>query len=203
MSDKHEEPDEQIEQVLRLGDLRKEIMDRVDGPTYESGTENLPMDLQEKFLQHILSFESAEDSTHFERLRTEAKFVPVPPDQLGSPEQMHAALWDLLNALASLRVFVQFTDHLDDESLYRLLYFGALESDTVVPPVGSEWNCRIDAAEYGTAEYPDGSDIWLRYYADEQTRAEWDGELPPKGELHYDRDRFLPVPPEEQKGDDG
>ena len=189
--------DSQIERALHLGDLRKEIMDRVGEDCIESGTGDLSMDLQAKFLEHILAFESAEGSTFFERLRSEAKFVPVPPESVGSEEQCHAALWDLLNALASLRVYLYGTDHLSDTSLYRLLYFEALEGETVSPPAGSEWNCRIDAAEIGTSECPGGTDLWLRYYADEQTRAEWDGEVPPKETPPYDRDRLLPVPPEE------
>lgn len=41
------EPDPLIEQVLRLGDLRKEVMDRIDGPVFEGGTGQLPMDSQE------------------------------------------------------------------------------------------------------------------------------------------------------------
>lgn len=193
--------DAQIERALHLGDLRKEIMDRGGEHCIESGTENLSMDLQAQFLEHVLAFESAEDSTFFERLRLEAQFVPVHPDRLGSEEQCHAALSDLLKALASIRVYLNSTDHLDDASLYRLLYFDALEGATVSPPAGSEWNCRIDAAEFGTAECPDGTELWLRYYADEQTRAEWDGEVPPKETLPYDRDRLLPVPPEERKED--
>ncbi|MFO8027551.1 MAG: hypothetical protein R6U56_07795 [Opitutales bacterium] len=52
--------------------------------------------------------------------------------------------------------------------------------------------------EYGTPEDPDGTDTWLRYYAAEQIRAEWDGPVPPKASLPYERDSQLPVPPEER-----
>ena len=38
-----DETDFRIEQALRLGELRKDVMDRVDGPTYESGTGSMPM----------------------------------------------------------------------------------------------------------------------------------------------------------------
>ena len=30
-----DETDPRIEQALRLGDLRKEVMDRIDGPSFE------------------------------------------------------------------------------------------------------------------------------------------------------------------------
>lgn len=195
----NEEDDEEnalIEQALRLGDLRKEVMDRIDGPFAEYGTGNLPMDTQEAFWKHILAFESAEDSTIGERLQKEAGFVPVDPNELRNDDEVHAALWDLLHALASIRVFVSTTDHLSDSELYRLLCYGALESPTSVPPPGSEWNTRVSAHEYGTADDPDGTQTYLRYYADEEMRATWPDEVPPKEDPPYDRDRFLPDAPE-------
>lgn len=199
MPDPSENKDDEnplIEQALRLGDLRKEVMDRVDGPFAEYGTGNLPMDTQEAFWKHILAFESAEDSTHEERLKKDAGFVPVDPETLQSEDEVHAALWDLLHALASIRVFVSTTDHLSDAELYCLLYKEALASPTAVPPSGSEWNTRIPAHEYGTADDPDGTQTYLRYYADEETRAIWPDEVPPKEDPPYDRDRFLPDAPE-------
>lgn len=194
-----EEPDPLIEKALRLGELRKEVLDRTDGPTFEAGTENLPLDIQTAFWEHVLAFESAEETTVAERLKNEAGFVPTPPDDLRGEEENKRALWQLLEALASVRVFLWGTDHLSDTELYRLLVGEALPGPTTVPPTGSEWNCRITAFEYGNDDDPDGTDIWLRYYADDQTREEWDEEVPPKEPLPYDRDRFLPVPPEEQR----
>lgn len=190
------EPDPLIEQALRLGDLRKEVMDRIDGPVFEGGTGQLPMDSQDAFWNYVLAFESAEDSTNGERLKNEAGFVPIDPKELKNDTEVHAALKELIRALASIRIFVSDTDHLSDSELYRLLCYGALESPTSVPPKGIEWNTRILAYEYGTAEDPDGTQTWLRYYADEETRATWDGEVPPKEIPPYDRDQFLPHPPE-------
>lgn len=195
------EADPLIEQALRLGELRQKVMEQVDGPTLEAGTGDLDMHTQESFWKHVLAFESAEESTHAERLRNEAGFVPDSPDELSSASEVHTALWNLLNALATIRTFVSGTDHLNDADLYRLLVNGVLPGSTTVPPTGSEWNCRIDACEYGTADDPDGTATWLRYYADDQTREEWDGEIPPKETLPYDRDQHLPVPPEEQAND--
>ncbi|HKK18487.1 MAG TPA: hypothetical protein VJ952_07370 [Opitutales bacterium] len=154
----------------------------------------MPMDLQEKFWEHILAFETAEDSTIAARLEEEAGFVARDPDRIDGAEKLHTALWELLHALASIRIYVHFTDHLDDADLYRLLVKGALPDETPALPKDCEINTRIDAAEYGTADDPDGTETWLRYYADEQTRREWDGPVPPKEPLPYDRDRFLPHP---------
>lgn len=194
-----DETDFRIEQALRLGELRKDVMDRIDGPTIEGGTGSMPMETQVAFWEHVLAFESAEESTLAERLRTEAGFVPPDPKALKGESDIHSALWDLLRALASIRVFVHHTDHLCDDDLYRLLVYGALPESSFVPPAGSEWNCRIDACEYGTRDDPDGTITWLRYHADEDARAMWDGEVPPKETPPYDRDRYLPVPIEEEE----
>ena len=194
-----EESDPLIEQALRLGELRKEVMDRIDGPVIEGGSENLPMDAQAAFWEQVLAFESAEESTIAERLRNEIGFVPRPPGDPAGEGGVKSALWELLEALASIRIFVFGTDHLNDAELYELLVNKVLPEPTTVPPTGSEWNCRVDVAEHGTDDDPDGTATWLRYYADDETREEWDGEVPPKEPLPYDRDRFLPVPPEERR----
>jgi hypothetical protein len=192
-----DETDPLIEQALRLGELRKQVMDQIDGPMIEGGTENLPMDMQEHFWQYVLAFESAELTTLERRLQEEAGFVAQNLDALEDPRQVHAALWDLLRALASIRVFLNCTDHLDDAELYRLLLEKALPDETTAPPAGFAVNTRIDVVDYGTTENHDGTDTWLRYYADDLTRSEWDGPVPPQEPLPYDRDSKLPLPPEE------
>ncbi len=184
-----------IEQVLRLGNLRKEVMDRIEGPLIEGGTGQFPMEQQEAFWKQVLAFEDAEESTFEERLKAEANFVTPDPDSLETYAEVSEALWNLIHALASIRVFLDCTDHLDDRDLYRLLVFGALPDASTVPPTGTEWNTRILAYEYGAPGDPDGTLTYLRYYADDETREEWDaGEIPSKGELPHDRDRLLPNP---------
>lgn len=194
-----DETDLLIEQALRLGELRKEIMDRIDGPTFEGGTEGIPMKTQVAFWEHVLAFESAEESTITERLENEVGFVPPDPKALISASEIHSALWNLIKALSSIRVFVFNTDHLCDADLYRLLVYGALPEASFVPPPGSQWNSRIDACEFGTRDDPEGNLTWLRYYADEDMRSMWDGEVPPRDNPPYDRDRFLPTPAEERQ----
>jgi hypothetical protein len=127
-----------IEHALRLGELRKEVMDRIDGPTIEVGTGSMPMETQVAFWEHVLAFESAEESTIAERLENEASFVSPDPKTLKGEPETHTALWDLLKALASIRVFVCNTDHLCDDDLYRLLVYGALPEPSFVPPAGSQ-----------------------------------------------------------------
>jgi hypothetical protein len=193
-----EENDPRIDQALRLAELRKAVMDKVKGPWLEGGTEGLPMDLQTQFWENVLAFESAEETTFLDRLRDEAGFVPRPAGEIGEGEAMKEALWSLLEALASIRVFLFYTDHLDDGELYRVLMTEVLPDSTTDLPADTGWNCRIDVCDHGGPGDPDGTATWLRYYADDAERDAWDGELPPKEKPRHDRDRFLPVPPEER-----
>ncbi len=100
---------------------------------------------------------------------------------------------------ASIRIFVHSTDHLSDAELYRLLVEGALPDETPALPPELAINTRIDAAEYGTEEDPDGTNTCLRHYADDHARAEWDGPVPPKSPPSHSRDHLLPLPPESNK----
>jgi len=190
-----ESPDELIEQALRLGELRQKVMDQVDGSFIEGGTGEMPMDMQEAFWKNVLAFEEAEESTLEEQLKTEAKFTAPDPDSLETDAEVSEALWNLIHALASIRVYLDCTNHLSDRDLYRLLVFDALPDETTVPPPGAEWNTRIFAYEYGIPGDPNGELTYLRYYADDLARQEWDAsEIPPTEELPFDRDKLLPNP---------
>jgi hypothetical protein len=62
-------------------------------------------------------------------------------------------------------------------------------------------------ADFPTADEPETNEIYLKYYADDGERDYWRHEfpedtMPQKAELPYDRDRHLPVPPEEQEKND-
>ena len=199
--DPNNEHDAQIEQALRLGELRKEVMDRVEGPFIEGGVGNMPMEEQARFWQYVLAFESAEDSTIGERLREEAGFTAVPLTDLDSPRSFYDALWQLLYACASIRVFVHFTNHLSDAELYRLMVERVIPAPTNVPPPELACNCRFDLTEFaefdeplGTFDGPDADDD-----PDDLSYEEWEAAFAKQFPARFDRDRFLPVPPEEDE----
>jgi len=199
--DPNNEHDAQIEQALRLGELRKEVMDRVEGPFIEGGVGNMPMEEQARFWQYVLAFESAEDSTIGERLREEAGFTAVPLTDLDSPRSFYDALWQLLYACASIRVFVHFTNHLSDAELYRLMVERVIPAPTNVPPPELACNCRFDLTEFAEVDAPpetfDGPDA--DDDPDDLSYEEWEAAFAKQFPARFDRDRFLPVPPEEDE----
>jgi hypothetical protein len=153
-----------------------------------------PLDVQHQFWKHVLAFESAPLKTPREILATDGFHAPE-PDQC-SDLVITANLGKLIQALAARRIYLNSTNHLSDRELFTLLVKRVLEEEIEVLPLQSEVNCHIDIAEYGGPEDEDGSRIYLRYYADEETRAGWakdfPGEIPPHCDPPYDRDRTLP-----------
>jgi len=100
----------------------------------------------------------------------------------------------LVDCLAQMRVFLDGTDHLGDRALYRQLVEVTLHEPVPQIPLDENSSCHIDLSESDDAD----SDVFLRYYADDETR-EWvarEGgrKLPPKEALPFDRDRSLPKP---------
>lgn len=123
-------------------------------------------------------------------------YEPLPPSAIDD-FQIRGRLWELLYALAARRFYLYNTNHLSDRELYAWLYDDWLNEETADIPPEAEWNCRVAPNDSGCEE---DSKIWLRYYADEDTRQEWaidfpEDPLPPHEEPQFDRDRWLPDPP--------
>lgn len=180
-----------IEKALRISQLQTELAELTGKPVAEHTADNLPDDSPDAYLKHLDLLESGPMFPLADLLKENRNFTPVPPSRLSNPIDLSENLWLLLFTLASMRVFIYDTDHLSDEQLYHVLVEKVLRSDTVDMPVVAGWNCRFSICEFSD-ENKRLPECYLHYYADEEFRAEWDEEIPPKEELPYDRDRFLP-----------
>jgi hypothetical protein len=120
----------------------------------------------------------------------------IPDASTLDDEALHGKLWELLEGMACIGMIVESTDHLSDRKLYEYLVTDALLEETML---GSSGAWHISPVR------DDDSDIYLRYYADDETRAEWqrdfDHVLPPKEPRPYDRDRLLPGQRIEEEAD--
>ena len=120
-------------------------------------------------------------------------------DGVGPFEEIEDALWALIHALARRRNFLEHTDHLSDEQLYDVLWEQVLEEPTSVFPECCRWSCEISICDYGSPNGDDGLITFLRHYADEHFRREWEQEFPDQPlPIHrdppYERDYLLPAP---------
>lgn len=185
----------EAERLIRIQQLREEIEKR--GGSWESVADagNLPPETEEALLNRVLFFETAPRTSYAKMLIEDGIELP-PPDSLDGPLSMHAKLWEVIHGLAHRRVFLNCTDHLGDRELYSVLWFDALNHDTVDLSWDDGAGCHLDLLGDGSEEH---MRLWLKYFADEDERHWWSetlqadaGDLPEHVDPPFNRDRILP-----------
>jgi hypothetical protein len=144
------------------------------------------------FERRLIEAETAPLTTNFQQLLDRGVQVP-PPETLGE-EELTRKLWEVIDALADLQVFLRCTDHLSDRELYTELWTRVLRDDVEDVPVDESTSSIVDLVSTGSAE---SIRAWLTYYADERTRQQWqrdfpDEPMPPHQDPPYHRDGRLP-----------
>jgi hypothetical protein len=118
--------------------------------------------------------------------------IEIPDESSLDDETLTRKLWELVEAMATMGMYLESTDHLSDRELYRYLVTDGLREETILSdsPL-SAWHL----SPIGGCSEEDNL-IYLRYYADDEERADWEkdsGEpLPPKEPPRADRDSRLP-----------
>ena len=181
----------------RIDILKRQALEASGGTTktWESGA--LPPDVREQFWERVMAFENGPFTTDFERLTKAGIDLPEPASL--EDEHLSGKLWEVINGLARLRVFLEQTDHLSDRELYDVLWRESLREEIPVEPDGPADPGSADHVNLvgtGSAEH---IRAWLTYYADEQTREEWrrdypEDDMPPHQDPPFDRGRHLPRP---------
>jgi hypothetical protein len=119
--------------------------------------------------------------------------VSIPDERGLDDDSLHTKLWEIINAMAAVGMYVESTDHLSDRELYRYLVTDALREETILPTHGSGGGWHISPI----GDSDEDNEIYLRYYADDETRTRWHRDfsstLPVKEKPPFDRDRLLPV----------
>lgn len=155
---------EDVEQLLLNAKLRDEMEPFFDESLQILDSGRVPIRVENEFLTAILAWEKAPV------LPIREWFSPPlsPPraDQLSEAE-LHDVLWDIIQKLASKRIFLDFTDHLSDAHLYRLVVRDILPSQEKM--VDLPTNCLY----FNCAEADNDPETWLRYYASEEERLGW------------------------------
>jgi hypothetical protein len=145
-----------------------------------------------QFWMSVAAYEQAPLTTHFQQLEQAGVEFPAPESL--DDRQLTAKLWEVIEALACLRVFLNQTDHLSDRELYMLLWHELLREPVKDMAFDNSSAWHIDLLGSGSEE-----DIYLhlKYYADDATRHQWstdfpDDKMPEHEEPPFDRDRHLP-----------
>jgi len=149
---------------------------------------------EEAIWKQVVEYEEAPWTTHFQQLENAGVSLP-PPDSL-KDQELTAKLWEVIQKLALLHVFIEQTDHLSDRELYTHLWSDSLREETKALPLAANAACHIQMLGSGSEE---DNLLYLKYYADDAERQRWHEDFPsdpiPMHEpLPYDRDRALPKP---------
>jgi hypothetical protein len=184
--------DDEPDQEKRIEKLRDEV--RKLGGTLSTEID-MPADLEEEFLRHVLKYEHAQPITLLQLLKNAGLDVPA-PDDLDDGE-LTAKLWEIIERMSSLGAYLLHTNHLSDRQLYAHLYNDSLCEEATLFPEDPGYAYMIDLTGSGSEE---DNQIYLKYYADENYRRQWrkdwpDDVIPDHEHPPFDRDARLPQSP--------
>jgi len=183
-----EEPD----QEQRIAKLREEIK-KLGGNTMS--IEDMPADMEEEFLRHVLEYETAEPISLFRLLENSGLKLLVPGSL--TDDDLRPKLKETIERMSSLGAYLLHTNHLSDRELYEYLYNDGLREEAVLFPENPSYAYMIDLTGSGSEE---DNQIYLKYYADAEHRIQWaldwpDDIIPDHENPPFDRDRHLPQSP--------
>ena len=183
-----EEPD----QEQRLAKLREELK-KLGGSTMS--IEDMPADMEEEFLRHVLEYETSEPISLFRLLENSGLELPSPNSV--TDEGLTKKLRETIDRMASLGAYLLHTDHLSDRELYDYLYNDGLREEAVLFPENPSYAYMIDLTGSGSEE---DNQVYLKFYADDEHRIQWaldwpDDIIPDHEDPPFDRDRHLPQSP--------
>lgn len=160
--------------------------------TLDDYPSEVPEEVEEGFWKYVVDYEEAPWTTNFQQLEDAGVSLPE-PDSL-KDEELTKKLWEVIQKLALLHVFISQTDHLNDRELYTHLWTESLREETKAMPVvaGSAWHIEL-LGSYSEEDMQ----LFLKYYADDDFRRQWhkdwpEDPIPPHENPPYDRDRLLP-----------
>jgi len=185
---RHPDPEE-VDCLLRNGELRTAIEPYLDESIWEVDFRSLSTEAENRFLESMLAWELAPLSP------VARWFVPqlaLQPACTLDDCQLHERLWQTIDALYEKRIVLDYTDHLSDRELYSLIRRDILPAkikQVDLPDNYVHWDCSATT---------DGDQAaWLAFYASDEEREEWrleEGRDPPPKQVPA-YPRALPVAP--------
>ena len=184
--------DNEPDQQRRIEMLRDELKKLGGNMSTES---DMPADLEEQFLRHVLEYEQAQPITLIEMLKNAGLEMPA-PDDLDDGE-LTSRLWEVIERLSSLGAYIFHTNHLSDRELYSYLYSDGLMEEATLFPEDPSYAYMIDLTGSGSEE---DNQIYFKYYADDEYREQWrkdwpEDVIPEHEDPPFDRDAKLPKSP--------
>jgi len=164
---------EEREREEHIEELKRRAGELAGGAMREGEVNPSPPELREQFWEQVVVWEEAPWTTHFKQL--EEKGVALPAPETLDDDQVSMKLWEVIDHLARLRVFLEQTDHLRDRQLYATLWSDLLPEEVKDLQLDEDSAYHIQLASSGSEE---DIQVYLRYYADEETRQQWREDFP-------------------------
>ena len=149
-------------QERRIETLKDRAQQSAGGMMRSWESAELSADQREDFWRRVMNYENAPLVTDSQRLYDAG--IDLPDPDAMDDSQLTAKLWQVIEALAGMDVFITSTDHLSDRQLYDRLWRQSLREEKPFMPGFTD---HLDLVSTGSEE-----DIhaWMKYYADEDTR---------------------------------
>lgn len=154
----------------------------------------LSPELREQFWRRVIDAETAPTTTLVKELNGIGVELPDPEGL--DDAALHEVLWKVIQALGTLHVYLDQTDHLSDRELYTKLLRETLPEEMDALDGDDNTACHIDILGGWSLE---DVALFLKYYAGEEQREHWrrnnpEIEMPQHEDPPYDRDSHLPQP---------
>ena len=190
-TDDRDDPEDVLRKI-HIEALKRRASDLTGGQMVMDESEDLPLEVAEQFWEQVVAYEEAPWTTHFKQL--EQCGVELPAPETLDDQQLAAKLWEVVDRLAAMRVFVTSTNHLSDRELYSQLWNESLREETPAMQFDESGAWTINLVSSGSDE---DTYLYLKHYADEEWRLHWlkdfpDYEMPAHEDPRYARDRSLP-----------
>ena len=169
----HPDPEE-VDCLIRNGELRDAIEPYLDEAVWEVDFQSLPTAVENRFLESMLAWEQA---PLVPLARWFEPTLALQPVCTLDDDQLRGRLWDVIEQLHDKRIVLDFTDHLSDRELYSLIrrdILPAVLKKVDLPDNFVHWDC--------SATLDGDASVWLTFYASDEEREEWrleEGRDPP------------------------
>ena len=143
-------PKAEDDREKRIEDLKRHAEELCGGQMEVGSLDDCSAEAEEAFWKQLVDYEEAPWTTHFQQLENAGVSLPK-PDSL-KDEELTAKLWEVIQKLALLHVFIEQTDHLSDRELYTHLWTDSLREETKALPLAANSAYHIQMLGSGSEE---------------------------------------------------